>query len=227
MNLSEIIKQRHYVYINPNNLNEKVCNLIKNIHDGNYQNQDVNITYHYYDDIYKALQGYDTELSELFLKINRNYTALLADIGRYIILYNYGGVYHDLKFTSNDKIKNYIMKNYHNGKTFIAERNPRVTNLIRSGNIITLEKCHVFIDEILKRLKNNLKEAKIKKHYGSRAMFEIGSITYISAYKECKDNHIFSNISREFFGEFIKKNSVIYNSRFKKWQLIEEPIFML
>lgn len=222
----ELIKQRHYIYINPNNLNEKVSDIIKNIHNDNYINQNVNIKYHYYYEIYQLLQEYDTELSELFLKINTNYAALLADIGRYIILYNYGGVYHDLKCMSNNKINKYITKNYNNGKTFIAQQHAIETHRIRNTNIIVLERYHVFINEILQRLKNNLKEAKIEKHYGSKAMIKIGSGTYISGYKEYKTNNIFSNITHEFYDEFINRSSIIYNTRFKKWQNIEEPIFI-
>lgn len=102
-----IILLRHYIYINVFNIlgdinNDTILNDIKKIHEQNYTNGEI-IKYYGYNDIVNLLNNYDIELSKLFLELNCNYPALLADIGRLIILYTYGGIYHDLKCISNKK----------------------------------------------------------------------------------------------------------------------------
>ena len=118
---------RHYIFINPNDVfgninNDIILNDIKKIHKKNYTNCEI-LKYYGYIDIVNLLKNYDNELCKLFLKLNYNYPALLADIGRLIILYNYGGIYHDLKCMSNQKMINYL--NSVSSKTkLIAEEHP-------------------------------------------------------------------------------------------------------
>lgn len=75
---------RHYIFINPYNIlgdinNDVILNDIKKIHKQNYTNFDI-VKYYGYNDIVNLLNDYDNELSNLFLKLNYNYPALLADI---------------------------------------------------------------------------------------------------------------------------------------------------
>lgn len=102
-----IILLRHYIFIDSCELfhdinNNSTFNNIKKIHSKNYTNGEI-VKYYGYNDIVYLLNNYDKELCKLFLDINCNYPALLADIGRLIILYTYGGIYHDLKCMSNKK----------------------------------------------------------------------------------------------------------------------------
>jgi len=115
--------QRHYIFIDPNNINDNlkdnlILNEIKKIHINHYTNNEI-ITYWSYNDIVNLLFKYDVELCKLFKCLNYNYPAFLADIGRYIILFYYGGIYHDLKCISNKKIINYL-DTTSNNITFIA-----------------------------------------------------------------------------------------------------------
>ena len=100
-NINKLIFLRHYIFIDPydinsNNENNEKFQSIKKIHSENYTDGE-KILYYNYEDIKNLLEKYDIELYNLYIKINYKYAALLADIGRYIILYNYGGIYHDLK----------------------------------------------------------------------------------------------------------------------------------
>lgn len=213
----------HYIYINSSNINETTndsIQSIKEIHNKHYTFSNATIKYHTYADIIKLLNEYDKELCFLFKQINTNYAALLADIGRYIILYKYGGVYHDLKCMSDYNIESI----YENIKdTLIGEICPNEPHRVRNTNIMVKSTKHPFIDIVLHEIKNKLIKGKITNIYGSRNMFLIGSHTYISLFE------IYSkkmNIIEKRLDNFITINKDIYHKKkLKKWQNTEEYIF--
>lgn len=215
---------KHYIFINPNNLYSKedpILDKIKIKHHFHYSNKEI-IKYHFYSDILELLQSYDIELAQLFFQINPNYPALLSDIGRFIILYNYGGVYHDLKCLSYPNLNLYIDRVKNNGVIFVGETHPCETHRVRSGNIICLQiKCS-FIKNILSEIKKELLNAFHHKGFGSKLMFNIGSQIYIDLFKKYESKII---IKEKLDPKYLYLDFDIKNLNFKHWQDTEELIF--
>jgi mannosyltransferase OCH1-like enzyme len=179
------------------------------------------VKYWGYWDIHALLKEYDEDLAALFLSINVNYPALLADIGRFIILFRYGGVYHDLKFISNLSMIKYL--NSLPLISFIGETNPIDPTNIRSGNIAVLTKGHALFKNVLSDIKKKLLVAKEERWFGSKLMVSIGS-------------RIFKNVFNIYKSEIIIKyplekkrlvifNNIIYRKNVRSWQKTEEFIF--
>ena len=89
----------------------------------------------------KLLFKFDKSLYNIV--INIKYPALIADIGRFIILYYYGGVYLDLKFIITDKFINFI-NNEIIEIDFIADKHPW-RNFLRLGCISSFKLNDKFI----------------------------------------------------------------------------------
>jgi hypothetical protein len=216
---------RHYIYIDSNNVNKNisedpVLKQIKLIHNKYYKNGEI-VKYWSYNDIYVLLKDYDTELAALFLSINVNYPALLADIGRFIILYRFGGIYHDLKFISNLSMICYLDKV--GSITFIGETNPTEPSRVRNGNIAVLEKGHPLLLSVLTQIKKKLNAAKEDRWFGSKLMVLIGSRIYKEIFDMCASSSIikYPMLSRRL----IAFNNEIYKGRSCAWQKTEEFLF--
>ena len=218
----EIKLLRHYIFINSIDIfkdinNDKTLNDIKIIHKNCYNNGEI-VKYYGYNDIVSLLNNYDKELCNLFLQLNCNYPALLADIGRLIILYNYGGIYHDLKFISNKKMidhLNYISDDIE----LIGEEHPVEKYRVRNGNIIALHKNSNFLKLVLEKIK--IKLINSKNAFGPENLFKIGSGIYINEFK-CNNNKY---IYKYPFSDMVQSNEYIYSKNIKKWQETHEYLF--
>ncbi len=219
-----IILLRHYIFINPNDVlsdinNNNILNDIKKIHKKNYTNYEI-IKYYGYNDIVNLLNNYDNELCNLFLELNVNYPALLADIGRLIILYTYGGIYHDLKCMSNKNMIDYL-NSVSSEIELICEEHPTHKDRVRNTNIIALHKNSHFIKSVLEKIKKKLK--KEKDAFGYQEAFNIGSGIYINDFLKNESQFIYKY-------PFVKTNMItfssnIYLKNIKKWQNTNEYIF--
>lgn len=222
--LNNLIFLRHYIFIDPDDIlndinNNDTLKFIKKKHKEKYINGEI-VKYYGYQDIVNLLDNYDKELCKLFKEINCNYPALLADIGRLIILYKYGGVYHDLRFMSKKILIDYLSQVSFETE-LIAEEHPKETDRVRVGNIITLHKHSKFIALVLEKIKKKLKSDK--NAFGSNKVNEIGSDIYINEFKKNKNPNIYKY---PFFNTGkIKKNNKIYMKRARIWQETNEPIF--
>lgn len=217
---------RHYIYINQKNIyedlnNNEMLKSIKLIHNSNYNSGEI-VKYYGYNDIATLLKNFDEELYDLFLQINYNYPALLADLGRMIILYNYGGVYHDLKCMSNKNMINYLT-NLSEDIELIGEEHPRpdLSYRVRTTNIIALKPKSMFLYNILQKMKTSLINSKDA--VGGKSVFNIGSKIYIDEFTKNKNVNIYKY-------PFVKNNMIIfhmgiYSKREFKWQCTEESIF--
>ena len=226
-NFQEIILSRNYIFIDPSDLygdiyDNKSFIEIKNYHSKLYENNE-KIKYWKYTDILFLLYHYDFELAKLFLKININYPALLADIGRIVILYYFGGVYHDLKFTSNKNLLTLLNKN--KGKIkFISESFIKNNTLfIRNSNMISMDIKLKILDDILKIYKQNLLINYNDKSFGSASMWNLGSKTYINYIKISKSKDIIqNNLSKN---EFINYIPFLKTYNKKTWQTTNDYLF--
>lgn len=219
-----IMLLRHYIFINPNNVlsdngDSRILNCIKAMHKKRYRNCEI-VKYYGYNDIVDLLNKYDNELCKLYLQLNVNYPALLADIGRLIILYTYGGIYHDLKCISNKNMIDYL-KSVSSEIELIAEEHPLEKHRVRNTNIIALHKKSNFIKSVLEKIKKKL--ATKKNYFGPEQMFDIGSGIYINEFSEntnqCIYKHPFETTN------MLEFNFNIYNRNIKKWQDTYEYIF--
>jgi hypothetical protein len=222
-----MIKLRHYIFINPHNVlsrKHKKLDFIKKIHLRNY-NKGERIIYWFYEDILKLLQSYDKKLAYLFSKINKMYPALLADIGRYIILYKFGGVYLDLKLLAKNEIYKliYFTKKFNKNIKVIGWKHPK-KNRTRNGGIIALRKNVKFFDIVLQNIKKKLlKEKKVNKKINSSKMFYIGSKTYIDLFKIYeKQNKV---AKYPFQKNIVKFKRKIYKLNFVRWQNTHQKLF--
>ena len=219
-----IILLRHYIFINPLNIlddinDDPILNDIKKINNQNYSNGEI-LKYYGYNDIIDLLNNYDKELCNLFIEINCNYPALLSDIGRLIILYNYGGIYHDLKCMSNKKMIIYL-KTLSPKIELIGEEHPTETIRVRNSNIVALHKNSNFIASVLEKIKIKLNNEK--NAFGFKKVFEIGSMIYIKEFLNNTNVHIFKYPFEK--KKFLYLNKYIYFKNIKKWQNTNEYIF--
>jgi hypothetical protein len=220
--MNDIKLLRHYIFIDPHNLlndinNNDTLNNIKKIHKQHYTNKEI-VKYYGYNDIINLLKNYDNELCKLFMELNPNYPALLADIGRLIILYTYGGIYHDLKCISNKKMIDYL-----------SLVSPEIQLIgdeswkkkVRNTNIVALQKNSNFIRIVLQKIKIKLKNSKDA--FGPQALFQIGSKIYIEEFnKQHKYIYKYQFETNNMIEFFIKK---IYSKNIKKWKNTYEYIF--
>lgn len=217
---------RHYIFINPaqildniNDIDNKTFNEIKKIHEKNYNNGEI-IKYYGYNDIVTLLNNYDKELCELFLQLNYNYPALLADIGRLIILYTYGGIYHDLSFVSNIQMINYL-NSVSDEIEIIGEQHPTQSNRVRNSNIIALHKNSQFLNSVLQQIKIKLIDSK--EAFGPAQMFSIGSGIYINEFLNNQNTCIY----KYSFKKLIFKYVQIRLNTPTRWQKTYEYIFKI
>ena len=217
------MQHRHYIFIDPTDIGadihkHKTLDEIKTIHAKYYINGEI-VQYYSYNDISKLLESFDIELQELFLQLNPNYAALLAAIGRLVILYYYGGIYHDLKCVSTKALDEYltIVPN----TEVICEEHPTDKHRVRNTNIVALKLHSPFIATVLKKIKAKLFTSKDA--FGSKQMFNIDSLIFITEFAHNKSNTIIKH-------PFISTNMIIldneiYKKRITRWQRTEESIF--
>jgi mannosyltransferase OCH1-like enzyme len=219
-----IILLRHYIFINPLDVlndinNDIILNDIKNIHNKNYTNGEI-VKYYGYNDIVNLLNNYDKELCKLFKEINCNYPALLADIGILIILYNYGGIYHDLKCMSTKKMIDFLIS-VSPEIQLIGEEHPTENHRVRNTNIVALRKNCNFIASVLEKIKNKLENEKDA--FGSNKVFDIGSGIYIKEFLENENISIYKYPFQNT--HMVKFDNNIYSKNIKRWQTSNENIF--
>ena len=229
--IEKMMMFRHYIYINPSNLEERVPPLIKWIHLEFYKSNEI-IRYYHYDSISQLLSEYDRELHELYLEINPIHASLLSDIGRFIILYLFGGVYHDLKMVSSDEIIPFLRKQYLNKKYLILEKHPVLIDDIdrfRLTNIVSLKPGHPFMHKMLQDLKVRLQETKRNGLEGPFTIFQLAIGLASANYQNEKENSSMKESKSEItilsLKSFIFLCDEIYDIRISKWQETFDPVF--
>ena len=224
INTNKIKLLRHYIFINPYDLEEDMNKnetfiYIKKFYEKKYVNEEI-VKYYSYNDLKELAKNFDSKLYNLFIKINPIYTALLADIGRILILYNYGGVYHDLKFISTKKLSNYL--NYTKSKFFVHIFNNN-NNKIRNSNIIVLERNNIYLKKILQLMTQKLTKLYEKNILdGSNYVFLVGTGSFVEIVKKYDKNITKLKLDKEF----IERNHKIYHKNIVRWQDTHEKLFL-
>merc|ERR1712054_391205 len=86
----------------------------------------------------------------------------------------HGGVYQDMEFVSSIDIISFLRKKYSQGVTFIAEIDYET---IINRNLISLQKKHYLIHQILQKMKEQLLNAYRHQHIGLFTVYNIGTGT--------------------------------------------------
>jgi hypothetical protein len=217
-------RTRHYIFIDPRDIHGKgdkntTLMEVQAIHRQHYVHGEM-VRYHGYDEIHQLLDSYDKELGQLFLQLNVNYPALLADIGRYIILYVYGGVYHDLKCMSTPRLTDYL--NFLSPDVeLIGEEHPIEKHRVRNTNIVAMKKKSPFLHRVLQKIKTRLLQSKEVR--GPAVVVDIGSGIYICEFQSNTLPTIFKYPFQH--QQMLLFDGNIYKKNIKKWQNTHEWIF--
>lgn len=139
-----------------------------------------------------------------------------------MILYYFGGVYHDLKFVSGMSLIEYLNK-VSDDVVFIGEEHPEYTHRVRNGNIVSLEVTCKFLHFVLQAVKTRLIAAKIQNHRGPSAMFNIASGAYIDEFKNQMNDHIIKSPLTKW--NLVVFSDLIYRRNLKSWQNTDQYIF--
>lgn len=210
----------HYIFIDSNNIESDInenenLEKIKYLHLRHYLNyKNVLVHYYGYNDIMKLLLKFDKSLYNIAININIKYPALIADIGRFIILYYYGGVYLDLKFIITDKFINFI-NNEIIDIDFIADNHPWL-NQLRLGCISSFKLNDKFIKNILKKTKESLYYCFMNDLFGSTEMYRIVNESYKNIFNEYLNNRIIKKNYTKL--KFIINNRKKVNKKLVRWQ---------
>lgn len=221
--------QTNYIFINPKNKfqdiykNRVFCN-VQNFHENHYRHiQDVRLKYWSYAEISELVHFFDIELFELFKNINLNYAALISDIGRLVVLYYFGGVYHDLKCISNTEFVK-MLKSVKGVVSVLAEQHPKQPQRVRIGNIVALCPKDPFFKNVLIECTSRLNLAWKNKAKGKEEMFKIGSGSYIDIFE--KQSLIREDVVKKLLEpDFISFDKKIYKMNIRHWQNVNESIF--
>jgi hypothetical protein len=212
----------HYIFIDSNNKDgneneNENFKKIKDLHSRHYSKssyKNVSVNYYSYNDIMKLLLKFDKTLYNIAININIKYPALIADIGRFIILYYYGGVYLDLKFIITEKFINFI-NNEITDVDFIAEEHPWL-NYLRLGCISSFKLNDKFIKNILGKIKESLYYCFMNNLSGSTEMYRIVNLNYNNIFNEYSNSKI---IKKNYTNlKFIINNREKVNKKLVRWQ---------
>lgn len=224
---------RHYIYIDSDNVHEdlgesETLERIKQLHRKHLVNGE-DVVYWSYDAIAGLLKTYDEELYDLYIEINTNYPALLADIGRMIILYTYGGIYSDLKYVSTHIMHNEIPGLIDAGIEVVGETPPksRFLHRVRNTNILATTKQHIVFADTLSELKKRLHKAKKDKAFGAEVMYKIGTGSYTYAFFRHLENDTTMVTNKMQWNRLVRQIKGIHNMRSRIWQSTSEYIFKL
>jgi len=161
----------NYIWVNANNLYMKKdqCKYIqylKEKHGDIYTSRDIDIQYWSWNELVYMIKEYDDNLYKLCLQISPEYSTLLSDIARFVLLYQQPGVYIDCDFVLTEHFDNYIKtipdeiefvsRSTHNGRTSMV-----------SGLYTTVKNTSI-IKLFLERVKTRLEAAKRSKSGGKR-----------------------------------------------------------
>lgn len=190
----------HQIGINYGKLPEEVVKnvaLIKSLNPG--------WTYQFYDEpaIQAYLKKHYPEVIALYNRISPVYGAAKADFFRYLLLYNEGGVYLDLKSTITEPLDQllkpedrYILSHWKNSAGEIHE-GMGLHDSVRKHNargefqqwFIVSTKGHPFLKAVIENVCNNIKQySPILHHVGGAGVISVtGPIAYTLAINEVKD----------------------------------------
>ncbi len=183
--------------------------------------------YKFYDDnkvIEFISKNYPVEVLDLFNRINPNYGAARADLFRYLLMYQVGGVYLDIKSTSKNPLNNIIKKEdsflisqWKNqlGFRFSSWGLHKELSNIPGGEfnnwIIISEPRHPFLLNVIKRVLFNIRNYNLEKDGvgGDGTLRLTGPIPYtLSIVPLLKDNkfRFFSAEDSDFLYSIYQNN---------------------
>lgn len=121
---------------------------------------EVEIIVHNYITLQLLFDEFDPEMARYFSLINPMYAALLSDIGRYLLLYLYGGIYHDTKMRFEDlkEIIKFSELCEPQQQYLILEIHPTIQQRIRNSNMIACRRGSRFLFTVMEMTKIDLRK---------------------------------------------------------------------
>ncbi len=191
MKISKII---HQTYVDRNQLTPEIVSNIARL-----QNINKDWEYRFYDD--KDILDYVTfhfgeNILSRIKKVNKKYSVVIADLFRYLVVYNEGGVYLDIKSTAskplNEIIKEddaYLISQWRNqlGYKFQGWGLFEELKSISGGEFqtwfVVAEKRHKFLSAVIKNTLFNIDNYTIEKYgVGKKGVMKVsGPIMYTLA----------------------------------------------
>ncbi len=202
----------------------------------------------FYDDkdIEKTILNlYNKDILKAYLKINPNYGAARADFFRYLIMYEMGGVYLDIKSGTSRKLdditegKEYILSHWdnkpdgtHPGWGLFFRNFPN--GEFQQWHIASIPH-HLFLKKTIQSVLYNIKNYSIEKHGTGHlgTLKTTGPVVYtlsiLSVINNVKNfNYYRTNQEVGFIYQNTKKHhmDILYNKNFKHYRFLDEPIVL-
>lgn len=191
-------------------------------------------------DIEQYISQYFPDILDVYLSINPNYGAVRADLFRYLLIYNEGGVYIDIKSSFsiplNDSLlpdDTYILSHWDwSGQFKYWGKHPEITNPrgeFQQCFIISV-KGHPFLKAVIEKVVNNIKNYNYSKNgIGKMTVLRLtGPIAYTLAINpllsRCKSRLVNSEKDLGYIYS-IYETKKSHEFRFKKhYSTLTEPI---
>jgi mannosyltransferase OCH1-like enzyme len=191
------------------------------------------------------LKLYNKEFLNLYLKINPKYGAARADFFRYLLMYEIGGVYLDIKSGTHKKLdditlnKEYILSHWDNdsngthpgwGKFFKNFPNGE----FQQWRISTIPH-HPFLKRTIQSVVFNIQNYSLEKHGTGHigTLKTTGPIVYtlsiLSIINHVQNFHLYrTNKEAGFVYQNTQRNhmDILYNDEFKHYRHLDEPIIL-
>ena len=156
---------------------------------------------------------YDRDILEAYLKINPSYGPAKADFFRYLLLYEKGGVYLDLKSTVTKKLDDvlspddaYLLSHWRNKKGQPYEgwgMHPEMgeNGEYQSWHIVAAPQ-HPFLEAVIQRVKRNIDNYDpLRDGVGKRGVLKVtGSIAYTLAIRPVQERHPYRHVDIQDLG---------------------------
>jgi mannosyltransferase OCH1-like enzyme len=179
----------------------------------------------FYDDrdIYKFItQTYSSEILAIYERLNPAYPAARADLFRYLLMYEQGGIYLDIKSTLKRPLDQVIAENdcyllsCWNKQYPWYGKHPDfgVQNEFQQWHIVAAPH-HPFLESVIQRVLGNIKSYKESKHgVGAKAVWATtGPIAYTLAINGIRQSHDHRLVD---IGELGFRYSIFHTSQHRK-----------
>lgn len=169
----------NYIWVNADDLHVKTeqckyLQYVKEKHGDIYTSRGITTRYWAWNELAEIIKGYDNNLYNLCLQISPEYSTLLSDIARFVLLYHQPGVYIDCDFVLTEYFDEYI-KTMPREVEFVSRSTHNSKNTMVSGLYTTVKNTST-IALFLERVKTRLEIAKRDKLGGKKALNHIVTV---------------------------------------------------
>ena len=198
--------------------------------------------YRFYDDtdIQKFIVGYySSDVLKSYERINPAYSAARADLFRYLVMYQFGGVYLDIKATATKELDqvlraddSYLLSHWNDDVYKGWGKHPKlgVQKEFQQWHIIASPR-HPYLKAVIKRVRTNIDRYSVRRYgVGKKAVWKVtGPVAYTLAIQAIQAMHSHRIVSIEDIGirYSIFGNKDAHKAIFKShYTLQKEPLIL-